>query len=79
MLISSTYLTTPKIKIPALWNSENGNAWPVKKKSDLVKACHCPGKYDKSTVSEDARYLFLIRETCTQMFDNKPYLKNLST
>jgi hypothetical protein len=32
MLISSTYLTTHKIKIPALWNSENGNAWPVKKK-----------------------------------------------
>jgi hypothetical protein len=26
MLISSTYLTTPKIKIPALWNSENGSA-----------------------------------------------------
>jgi hypothetical protein len=35
MLISSTYLTIPKIKIPPLWNSENGSAWPVEKKKAI--------------------------------------------
>jgi hypothetical protein len=49
-----------------------------KTKCSLVKACHCPEKHHKSKVSDDAQYLFLIKETYTKMLDNQPYLKNLS-
>jgi hypothetical protein len=44
MLISSTYLTIPKIKIPPLWNSENENAWPEKKIKRSRRSLSLPWK-----------------------------------